>query len=239
MANEKYLNRYRISSARAPWHGYSGGIYFITICTAHRKHFFGKISGGEMHLSVMGKCLDETIRHVTIHYPNAEIPLFVIMPDHFHAIVIIDGDKTPKPTEPTNGGDNGDTGINGDHGDQLNHVYTGDARCCRDVACRVSTNDPTNANVVPNGSANANGARDVSTPMGKNLKMQGIANQCGWLSVCMGGIKSAVTKFAHAHHIEFAWQTRFHDHIIRDTGELDRIALYIKKNITQWESDRS
>ncbi len=187
MANEKYLNRYRISSARAPWHGYDGGIYFITICTAHRKHFFGKISGGEMHLSVMGKCLDETIRHVTIHYPYAEIPLFVIMPDHFHAIVIIDGDKTPKPTEPI----------------------------CGDAACHVSTT------------------------MGKNLKMQGIANQSGWLSVCMGGIKSAVTKFAHANHIEFAWQTRFHDHIIRDTGELDRIALYIKKNITQWESDHS
>lgn len=43
MTAEKFLNKYRISSARAPRHGYDGGIYFITICTAGREHFFGEI----------------------------------------------------------------------------------------------------------------------------------------------------------------------------------------------------
>ena len=36
MAN-LYQNRFRIESARATWHDYNGGIYFITICTAHKQ----------------------------------------------------------------------------------------------------------------------------------------------------------------------------------------------------------
>ncbi|MDD5509147.1 MAG: hypothetical protein PHD25_12620 [Bacteroidales bacterium] len=58
------------------------------------------------------------------------------------------------------------------------------------------------------------------------------------MAVTIGGIKSAVTKFAHENKLNFAWQTRFHDHIIRDAGEMNRIAKYIEKNIAQWESDR-
>ena len=40
---EKFRNKYRIGSARAKWHDYNGGIYFITICTKYRMHYFGEI----------------------------------------------------------------------------------------------------------------------------------------------------------------------------------------------------
>ncbi|MCR5360974.1 MAG: hypothetical protein K6E73_03065 [Bacteroidales bacterium] len=63
-------------------------------------------------------------------------------------------------------------------------------------------------------------------------------NNCkGWLSVAVGGIKSSITKFANANALSFAWQTRFHDHIIRDRDEMNRIAQYIENNVAQWESD--
>ncbi|MBS0619502.1 MAG: transposase [Spirochaetes bacterium] len=35
----------------------------------------------------------------------------------------------------------------------------------------------------------------------------------------------------------FAWQPRFHDHIIRDDEPLDKIRLYIQQNPTNWEID--
>ena len=41
---DKYQNKYRIASARAPWHGYDGGVYFVTICTAGKKHYFGHVT---------------------------------------------------------------------------------------------------------------------------------------------------------------------------------------------------
>ena len=37
--------------------------------------------------------------------------------------------------------------------------------------------------------------------------------------------------------INFGWQSRFHDHIIRDEKELDRIRQYIIDNPINWNSD--
>lgn len=36
----------------------------------------------------------------------------------------------------------------------------------------------------------------------------------------------------------FAWQPRFHDHIIRNEADLQRIREYIRNNVHQWELDR-
>lgn len=33
---------------RAEFHDYSGGEYFITICTKNKAHYFGKIKNGQM-----------------------------------------------------------------------------------------------------------------------------------------------------------------------------------------------
>jgi hypothetical protein len=54
----------------------------------------------------------------------------------------------------------------------------------------------------------------------------------------MGGLKSALTKFANLNNIEFAWQTRFYDHIIRDQDEMNRIATYIERNPFNWKDDK-
>lgn len=95
MATDKFQNKYRILSARAKWHDYGGGMYFITICTKHKIHFFGNVCNGEMKFTPIGAYLNEQIKSANQHYPYCEIPLFVVMPNHWHAIVIVDGDKIP------------------------------------------------------------------------------------------------------------------------------------------------
>ena len=62
--------------------------------------------------------------------------------------------------------------------------------------------------------------------------------QSGNLPSVIRGIKSSVTKFANDNHIAFAWQSRYHDHIIRNAYEWDRISRYIKNNPAQWDNDR-
>ena len=89
MSDDRWQNNYRIASARAIWHDYNGGSYFITICTKDREHFFGEILDGEMVLSDIGKYADEQFKNVTSHYPYAEIPLWTIMPNHLHAVGVI------------------------------------------------------------------------------------------------------------------------------------------------------
>ena len=71
-----------------------------------------------------------------------------------------------------------------------------------------------------------------------NEEMQSRANRCGRLSHMIGQFKSVVTKYANEHEIPFMWQPRFHDHIIRDSVEMNHIAQYIQNNPMRWELDR-
>jgi len=58
------------------------------------------------------------------------------------------------------------------------------------------------------------------------------------LSTGIGAYKSSVTRNLRRMGISFDWQTRFHDHIIRDSGEFDRITRYIANNVANWRKDR-
>ncbi|HQN84508.1 MAG TPA: hypothetical protein PL079_08950, partial [Tenuifilaceae bacterium] len=58
------------------------------------------------------------------------------------------------------------------------------------------------------------------------------------ISSIIGSYKSAVTKHAHRLGFEFGWQTRFHDHIIRDDASFQTITHYILNNPTNWQEDK-
>lgn len=53
------------------------------------------------------------------------------------------------------------------------------------------------------------------------------------------GFKIGVKKWATMNKIPFKWQPRYHDHIIRNHSELERIREYIKNNPAQWTADRN
>ena len=60
------------------------------------------------------------------------------------------------------------------------------------------------------------------------------------LSLIIGSLKSITTKQIHQQGlIDFKWQSRFYDHIIRDDKSLNNIKEYIKLNPLRWESDRN
>lgn len=58
------------------------------------------------------------------------------------------------------------------------------------------------------------------------------------LSSIIGSYKSAVTKHANRLELPFAWQSRFHDHIIRNDAEYQRIENYIVNNPKKWKDDK-
>ena len=59
------------------------------------------------------------------------------------------------------------------------------------------------------------------------------------LSSIIRGYKIGVTNYAKQHNIQFAWQPRFHDRIIRNGIELNRVRQYIMDNPEKWESDKN
>ncbi|GEM_PF-2193885 len=57
------------------------------------------------------------------------------------------------------------------------------------------------------------------------------------LASIIRGFKIEVTKNARLIHTDFAWQSRFHDHIIRNNAEYHRISTYIRNNPAHWQED--
>ena len=82
------------------------------------------------------------------------------------------------------------------------------------------------------------GTLHATSPQGKST-MSEISPKAGSLGVIIRSYKSAVTRLAGlAGFKEFAWQSRYHDHIIRDERSLHRIRHYLVNNPAKWESDR-
>ena len=68
---------------------YRNGWFFVTWQTAHNKSIFGAIVGDRCELNELGRRVEEYWREMPAKYPEMELDEFVVMPNHFHAIVRI------------------------------------------------------------------------------------------------------------------------------------------------------
>lgn len=87
-----YNNKYRIPSARhKDWNYANEGAYFITICTKDRINYFGDINEGNMLLNEMGRIATSEWLNTAIIRKDMNVTLgeFIVMPNHFHAIIHI------------------------------------------------------------------------------------------------------------------------------------------------------
>lgn len=177
---DKFNHKYRIPSARLQsWDYGSSALYFVTICTKYRDPHFGEIINGEIHLSEIGKIVHSEWFKTFDMRPdmNLEMDAFIIMPNHFHAIIFI-GE---------------------------NRFNSG-----RDAMHCVST--------------------------GENIKNK-FGRQSKNLASVIRGFKISVTTNARKINPNFAWQPRFHDHIIRNQNSLHNIQNYIINNPQKWMDD--
>ncbi|MDD5041767.1 MAG: hypothetical protein PHX87_05180 [Candidatus Peribacteraceae bacterium] len=78
--------------------------------------------------------------------------------------------------------------------------------------------------------------RDVSTNVATLIPLCRFRPRT--LGAVINHIKSACTKRIHAMEcVDFAWQTNYHDRIIRSSGEMRRIRHYIQQNPRRWERE--
>jgi REP element-mobilizing transposase RayT len=87
-------------SIRLPGYDYaSAGWYFVTIICHNRKHLFGEVVGAygirpqdpEVILSRLGTIVQEEWLKTAELRPEVELGEFVVMPNHFHAIIGLNG----------------------------------------------------------------------------------------------------------------------------------------------------
>jgi REP-associated tyrosine transposase len=81
----------RRSSNRLASYDYrSGGAYFITICTQKRQRV--------LKIPIMHTAVLEKWHQLPQHFPTVRLDEFVVMPDHVHAILWLDGTLRDAPT---------------------------------------------------------------------------------------------------------------------------------------------
>jgi putative transposase len=77
-------------SIRLKGYDYSqAGSYFITICCQNRECRFGKIENTEMILNEYGIIAYNEWAKLPERFPNFELDVFQIMPNHMHGIVAL------------------------------------------------------------------------------------------------------------------------------------------------------
>src|SRR5690625_1275466 len=87
---KKFNGKYRIKSSRLPgWDYGRDGIYFVTICTKDRRHYFGNIRNGVMNLSDIGEIANTCWLAIPNHFPFVVLHNHMVMPNHVHGLIEI------------------------------------------------------------------------------------------------------------------------------------------------------
>ena len=80
----------RRKSIRLKEYDYSfPGWYYVTICTKDFIPWFGKVKNGKVAYNELGKIAVEFVGKIPEHFKRTELDEFIVMPNHAHAIIII------------------------------------------------------------------------------------------------------------------------------------------------------
>ena len=194
------------------WNYNQDWFYFITICTRDKQDFFWEIVQWKMILNWLWKILKKCWNEIPIHFKNIQIDEFVVMPNHFHWILIIDNfsindrDTTNDIVISTN--DRDISTIND------RDILPVDDNCILPVddrhACHLLLNEKKQYQKIP-----------IVIWSFKSACTKNI-NRKFWLDC-----------------FKFSWQKSFYDRIIRDEKELFNIRKYIKENPAKWDLDEN
>ena len=218
---DKFRNKYRIQSHRMPNWDYAGsGYYFITIVTQNRECNLGNIVNTSMILSDFGKIVEnEWYKSFEI---RSELFLdeFILMPNHLHAIIILEKIKNKKTTNMN--------GLHGTHGTGTHGTHV----------------------VETHGRASLQSPEQSPEPSIKQSIEPIFIRKPKSISSFIAGFKSAIyskiddyidennlniPKYNRNNHF---FQPNYHDHIIRNNAEYERIKKYIINNPLNWDKDK-
>ena len=77
------------------------GAYFITICTHQRRMLFGPNRAPVGADSISARMAARVFREIIGQYPTVQCRYFVVMPNHFHALVEIQRPRADMESAPT------------------------------------------------------------------------------------------------------------------------------------------
>ena len=226
--SDKYLNKYRISSNRLRgWNYAQSGHYFITIVTYGRKHLFGEIVDGQMILNPIGEIVNAEFLKSFELRKELYLGGYVIMPNHIHAILILDKEESVKEDAKTSA-----YGIAQREPKSISSFVAGfKSSSINRIDDWIDAVNAQNRNGGNVGGGNVGGGNVGDGNVGDGNVGDGNVETHGRASLPrLHGIK----KFNKNNPL---WQNNYHDHIIRNEMEYRRISEYIVNNPLKWDKD--
>jgi putative transposase len=93
-----YREKYRAETTRLrDWDYRTPAWYFVTICASNHACIFVTASEGNVRLSAAGKIADSELQSLAAHYSDVALDSFVVMPNHLHFILVLDGCRRFSP----------------------------------------------------------------------------------------------------------------------------------------------
>ena len=209
---KKYKGKYRIESHRLKgWDYSSDAVYFITLVTQNRECNLGYILNNEMILSDFGKIIEtEWLKSFEIRN-ELFLDEYIIMPNHLHAIIIIDNNT---------GNDGTNVGTN----------------VVVETHGRASLPSPS-PSPSPSSSPSSSQSPSPLHRMPKSIS----SFVGGFKSAINSKIDDyidkhqlPIPKYNRNNHF---FQPNYHDHIIRNNRSYEMIKNYIINNPKKWTDD--
>jgi putative transposase len=210
-------------SIRLKGYDYSqAGLYFITICCQERICRFGHIDDGEMILNGYGQIAYNEWTKLPERFPNFELDVFQIMPNHIHGIIILNeipvgAGFTPAQNE-----------------NAAQNVNDTDNRATDIGATDIGATDIGATDI----GATDIGATDIgATDIGATARV------APTISDIVGAYKSLVANEClkifkmNNETMGKLWQRNYYEHIIRNQISYIKISDYIINNPASWDND--
>jgi putative transposase len=206
-------------SIRLKGYDYSqSGMYFVTICIKSRERLLGEIVNEKMVVNPCGEMIKKWAYKLEDKFNGIKIPSFVVMPNHFHAIIASHVGAAPcgRPAVDVDlRGDGGGHGLCGNTGGHVGPPLR-DVDLCGDTGGGYGLRGDTGGHAGPP-------LRDVVgwfKTMTTNEYFRGVKT-LGWKPV-----------------YKRLWQRNYYEHVIRNKQSYNEIAEYIRHNPERWQTDR-
>lgn len=221
----RFRNKYRTQSHRMPgWDYSSDGMYFITLVTQNRKCILGEIINKKMILSGFGQIVaDEWLKSFDLRN-ELFLDEYIIMPNHLHAIVIInqsiETNKTP---------------IVETHSRVSLQQSTNDRESIQSQNDRVSLQQPNNRESIQSQNDRAS-TKLIRKPKSISSFIAGFkSNVNSRIDDYIDQYDLNIPKYNRNNHF---FQPNYYDHIIRNNNSYNRIKNYIINNPFKWLDDK-
>ena len=212
------------------------GYYFVTICLQNRIHLFGEIFNGKMILNDAGEMINRIWSEIPEFYLGININEYVIMPDHLHGIINI---QNPI----------GSTHVNNPVGTDPRVCPNDKTICPNDKFLNTGQSHQPNTgqshqpNTGQSQQSNLGQSRgivptiiDTNTETPTGLSVSTVIQR--FKSLTTRKYIDGVNQNGWPPFERQLWQRSFHDRIMRNNDELNRIQKYIIENPLKWVKDK-